>query len=110
MTIPQNFDNPSPLASLDPSRWKEAQARRQDDEEREERRERFEPPGEYQPPTRQPILELSRLQIDRAHIVWYLGLMTAWESEKGKEVKAALRGILVEVEKQIKQEKDDATQ
>ena len=37
MTIPQNFDNPSPLASLDPMRWKEAQARRQADEEREER-------------------------------------------------------------------------
>ena len=73
--------------------------------ERDERRERFAAATEPYLPTRKPIPELDRLQIDKSLIIWHLGVMSAWESEKGKEVKAALRSILAEVEKQISQEK-----
>lgn len=42
MMIPQNHDNRTALASLDPARWKEAQAKREAEELRQAARERHE--------------------------------------------------------------------
>ena len=44
MIVPHNYDNPSPLSSLEPARWGEAQKRVMDAERKADKRARFTPP------------------------------------------------------------------